>query len=173
MSINSRSSGQRDWFLIAIVAAIAVLIVVGLVMALRPVEPATYRPDTTPEGVAFNYLLALQRQEYGRAYDYLSADIPNPPTDAGEFFADIEDSFSCTDQQELSNRFQIEESETVMFDDRAIVTASQTVYTRGDLFSRGSYTSRFNIDLKEEGGEWRITSSDRCWSFDWNREDNS
>lgn len=171
MSTEHARSGQRDWFLIGIVGSIALLIVVGLVLALQRPDPVDYQADDTPEGVAFNYLLALQLGEYDRAYDYVATDLPNKPADAGEFFAEIQDSYNCTNQQEIDSRFQIDETER--FDDRAVVTASQTIYTRGDLFSRGSYISSFNINLKEEADGWRITNSDRCWSFEWNREDNS
>ena len=52
---------STDKVLIAIVAGIILLIIVAFVVALAKPEP-TYQAEDTPEGVAYNYLLALQRK---------------------------------------------------------------------------------------------------------------
>ena len=50
-----------DKILIGIVAGIILLIIVALVVTLSRPEP-TYQPEDTPEGIAHNYLLALQKE---------------------------------------------------------------------------------------------------------------
>jgi hypothetical protein len=65
-----------DRFLIGIVAGVVILVVAVLAIALlRPNQPS-YEPDDTAEGVAHNYLLALQLEDYGRAQGCLSRSLP-------------------------------------------------------------------------------------------------
>lgn len=61
-----KSSGK---LLIDIVAGIAVLVLVAFVITLGRSQP-TYQAEDTLEGVAYNYLLAIQKQDFERAYGY-------------------------------------------------------------------------------------------------------
>ncbi len=81
---------STDKVLIAIVAGIVLLIVVALVVTLTRPEPI-YQAEDTPEGVAHNYLLALQKEEYERAYGYLSPTLEGYPASADRFVEDVED----------------------------------------------------------------------------------
>ena len=74
-----------DRFLLAIVAGIIVIAVAAVVVVVSRGGDVTYRPDDTPDGAAFNYLLALQRGDHERAYGYVSPSIKNYPTSVGAF----------------------------------------------------------------------------------------
>ena len=69
---------STDKFLISIVIGIMLLVVVAFGIAFLRPEP-TYQSEDTPEGVVHNYLMALQREEYYRAYSHLSPVIPGYP----------------------------------------------------------------------------------------------
>lgn len=171
MSNNTQTSPPRDWFLISIVVGIVAIVIAGLVLALSGSEPRDYVSDEDPQGVAFNYLLAIQKKDYDRAYGYLAAELPSRPADAGQFFDDLQDSWNCSSEQLEQSGFRIDESE--IFTDRAVVFVEQTIYTRGGIFGGGSYTNRHTVNLIQEPAGWRINNSDQCWSFEWNSEEES
>lgn len=62
---------NTDKMLIAIVIGIVLLVVIALAITLTRPEP-TYQAEDNPEGITHNYLLALQKKDYERAYVLLS-----------------------------------------------------------------------------------------------------
>ena len=56
---------NTDKFLIGIVVSIILLVVIVFAVVLTRPEPA-YQTDDTASGVAHNYLLAIQREEFER-----------------------------------------------------------------------------------------------------------
>lgn len=158
-----------DKFLIGIVAAVVVLVGAVLALALlRPSQPS-YRPDDTPEGVAHNYLLALQLEEYERAYNYLSPALSGYPDDLDAFEDDVDDnrwSFGYYDD-DLSLSV-----ETVdISGDRAKIIVRKTQFYRGGLFDSGQHSTTFEMTLSREGEAWKVAESDRYWASCWEKED--
>lgn len=157
-----------DRFLLGIVGGVVVLVVVALVLVWQTPTVAEYQPEDTPAGIAFNYLIALQREEYERAYTYLAPDLPNYPTTAAAFFVEVQD-WWCFNNQERSSPLDVGDVNIV--GERAIVQIVQRVYsTQPNLFSDNSYTQQFKITLKQLDGRWYISESDRCWSAEWRQE---
>jgi hypothetical protein len=156
---------RTDRFLIAIVAAVVLLVIAVFVIALmRPNQP-TYQPDDTPEGVAHNYLLALQLEAYERAYSYLSPTLPGYPANADKFVSDVEGdrwSFGTYDDDVSLAVEAVNVSR-----DRAEVTVRKTTFRRGGLFDSGQYSTTFEMTLHREDGGWKITNSDRYWARCW------
>lgn len=70
---------KQDKFLIGILAGIAVLVAAALMIFFLRQESVVYGPEDTPEGVIHNYVLALEKGDYNRAYGYL-ADLDYRPT---------------------------------------------------------------------------------------------
>ena len=155
-----------DKFLIAIVAGVILLVVVVLAVALlRPNQP-TYQADDTPEGVAHNYLLALQLEEYERAYGYLSPTLPGYPTDVDKFVNNVEGdrwSFGYFDNDDVSLAIEA----VNVTGDRAKVVVRRTEFHQGGLFDSGQYSTTFEMTLRREDGAWKITNSDRYWARCW------
>ena len=60
-----------------------------------------YQVEDSPEAVAYNYLMALQKKNFSKAYDYLSPDLPGYPADLDQFIADLND-------QELLPAYEID-----------------------------------------------------------------
>jgi len=94
---------STDKFLLGIVIGIVLLVIVSFVVTLTRPEP-TYRAEDLPENVAHNYLLALQKKEYQRAYGYLSQELKNYPRSAERFAENIKD---------FSRRFDADEEVTL------------------------------------------------------------
>jgi hypothetical protein len=156
---------KTDRFLVGLVAGIVVLVVVTLVVALRQPAP-TYQPDDTPEGVAHNYLLALQQSDYARAYGYLSPTLPGYPADSDEFA-------QHTARHRWSFGFDEETAVTItgatINGDRATARATINRFYNDGPFSSGVSTTQFILVLREENGDWKITRSDRYWANCWNQ----
>jgi hypothetical protein len=153
-----------DKFLIGIVAGVVILVVIVLAVALlRPNQPA-YEPDDTAEGVAHNYLLALQLEDYARAYGYLSRTLPGRPADAEAFERNVQSnrwSFDYSYDVSLA----IEAVEVV--GNRGEIVVRRTVFYRGGLFDSGQSSSTFEMTLRREGDAWKVADSDRYWAACW------
>ena len=149
---------RTDKFLIGIVAGIVILVGTGFaVMLLRP-RP-TYLPDNTPGGVANNYLLAVQRGEYERAYGYLSPDLPGYPSDPATFARQVGlgNGYNSTSSVEVTDVQETGERATVSFE--------ETTFYEGGLFGSDSYQSTFQMRLIRQAGQWRIEHSDSFWAW--------
>ena len=81
---------KTDKLLIGIVAGILLLVLVAFGVALTRPKPA-YQAEDKPEGVAFNYLFALQQGDYERAYGYLSPTLKRYPQTVEKFRDQIHD----------------------------------------------------------------------------------
>jgi hypothetical protein len=156
---------KTDKFLIAIVAGVVFLVLVVFAVALlRPNQP-TYEPDDTPEGVAHNYLLALQLEEYERAYGYLSPTLPGYPADVETFERNVSNdrwSFGYYDDDVSLAVEAVDVS-----GDRAKVVVRKTEFYQGGPFDSGQSSSTFEMVLRHEDGAWKITESDRYWASCW------
>jgi hypothetical protein len=148
-------------FLVGMVIGIVVLIVVALVVVMTRPAP-TFRAEDTAEGVAYNYLLALQQGDYERAYGYISPDINCYPSNADRFISDLNWDASL-DGSSLSVDIAFTTRQ------RATVSVQETRFSQGDLLDSSQYTYSFDILLKRDGDTWKITTADRYWSWRWGR----
>jgi len=154
-----------DKFLIAIVAGIVLL--VGVVLALtllRPNQPS-FQPDEAPEGIAHNYLLALELEDYERAYGYLSPTLPGYPDDAETFERNVKDYRWSFGYRNDDVSLAVESVNVT--GDKAKIVVGKTEFYRGGLFDSGQYSTTFAMTLRREEGTWKITASDRCWASCW------
>jgi hypothetical protein len=155
---------STDKFLIGIVVGIVLLVVIAFAIALLRPE-AAYRAEDSPEGVTHNYLLALQKEDMERAYGYLSPTLDGYPESVEAFAEDVESD---------SYRFRIDRDVTLMVESadvtggRAVVDVRESRFRSGDLFEPSPRTIIFEIELRLEGGEWKIVESkyyfSRCWT---------
>lgn len=163
----------RDWFLIAIVAGIGLLVIIALIFGLRSPAEAEYREGGQPEDAAYNYLLAIQREEYGRAYGYVYSDLEGYPADLNRFSTDVISfrEWNCAmsgDSRSIS--YSVDDANPVsIIGDQAIVTVSEETYYRNrSIFSPSSTYSRdFRMELVNTDAGWKVVESDRCWRREW------
>lgn len=156
-----------DRFLIGIVAGVVLLVGVVIGVALLRSHEVSYQPEDTPEGVAHNYLLALQWEDYERAYGYLSPTLPGYPASAREFTDDVEDNAWSFGRYDDDVSLAVEAVKVT--DDRAEVSVRRTSFYSGGVFDSGQYSTTFDMTLHREGGEWKVVESDRYWYRCWSR----
>lgn len=151
-----------DRFLLAIVAGVVALVIVALALAMTR-TPQGYLPDTTPGGVAHNYVLAIKQRDDGRAYSYLSPELPGYPASLDAFAADTE-RYSWGFNRDSATLAVGDERVT---GDRAVVTLSETRFYERGLFGSSQYTTDLSITLRRHGEAWKIVSADAYWSECW------
>jgi hypothetical protein len=154
---------KNDKFLIGIVIGIIILIVVAVGVVLLRGQTESYVADDTPAGVVHNYFLAIQRQDYDKAYGYLADDIKSKP--------DIDDFILVVDNFGDRAESSLQVGETITQDNRSQVRVSITTYRGGgSLFDSGSYTSRDTAHLRaNSAGEWKLIRFPYpYWGYDWN-----
>jgi hypothetical protein len=163
--LGERNMKQTDRFLWGIVVGSVLLAAASFIMVLRLPQP-TYIEDATPEGVVHNYLLALKRKDYGRAYQYLDNSLPGYPNSPEEFHQDVTRSqwnFSAVYENNVSlDIHSIEEQG--MF---AVVKVRESRFYDRGLFSSEQVTSNFNVNLINTNSNWKITSADSYWYRCW------
>ncbi|OGO17301.1 MAG: hypothetical protein A2Z14_17345 [Chloroflexi bacterium RBG_16_48_8] len=157
---------SSDKFLIAIVAGVILLIGIAFTVVLLQPEP-TYQSEDTPEGVAHNYLLALQKEDYDRAYTYLSETLPGYPKDLSEFTQSIE-RYSWNFQTRADTTLTIDSVE--LNGSHATVTVRENRFHERGLFESSQGISIFGMHLLLDQGKWVITDSDDYFVWCWGSE---
>jgi hypothetical protein len=151
---------KRDRFLIGILIGIGVLVVVALVMFFVR-KPAEYIPDDTPEGVVHNYVLALYRGDYQRAYVYLAEKDHKPN------YQQFQESFmnSYLDPGTVG----VEIVETKRGDTQASVSVN-IISNASDPFS-SRYSNPDKALLVLQDGKWKLTQMPYpFWDYNWYQE---
>lgn len=130
---------------------------------------ARYQPADTPEGVAYNYHLAIIRKDYAHAYTYLSPTLPHYPANANEFRSDLQRSEGGSSQIRRCVYIEtIQNSEAVT---RVILFEQWYTFlctpTRPSVPENLSYNS-LRVDLQREDQVWKIIDSSshfaKCWA---------
>lgn len=154
-----------DKFLIGIIAGIGLLVVVALVVTLSKPEE-TYQNENTPESVVHDYLLALQKKDYVKAYSFISSSIPGYPRTEGKFVSDI-DNYAWNLYAINNHSFSIDSREVkVKGENATVVVGATSLGGRSLVDSRQNYRT-FQVDLKQVKGEWKITHSDQYFAYCW------
>lgn len=156
---------SQDRFLIAIVLCIVLLVATVVVVALLRDNQPAYRPDDTPDGVAYNYLLALQLGDYERAYGYLSPTLAHYPASVDLFVQDMRRApwaFNLTERDVSLNIDKVIPGAV-----QTIVQVRETSYYRGGLFGSGESSYTFDVTLKHQEDGWKIVEGGRYWYDCW------
>jgi hypothetical protein len=156
---------KQDKFLYAILAGIILLVVLSVVVVLvRAPGSEQYQPDDTPAGVAHNYFLAIQRNEYERAHSYLSDQLRNKP-DLDQFITDIGN--NSADQEAALKLGNV--SQSGQYTEVEVVV---TNYRAGGIFDSNRYaTTDMAILRQDSNGRWRLIQFPYpYWGWQWNEE---
>jgi hypothetical protein len=149
---------KQDRFLTGILIGIGVLIVAALVLFFVRKESETYIDDSTPEGVVHNYIVALHKHDYEKAYGYLAEKQYKPTIDV------FKKAF-LSNAINLSNN-GAEIGETQLSGSDAYVTV-YTIYNSSDPFS-SEYRNTESANLTKQDGAWKLTQMPyNFWSYDW------
>lgn len=155
---------STDKFLVGMVAIILLLLVVIFMVVLRR-SPAVYQPEDLPQGVVYNYLLALENGDYERAMNYISKCIQKRPSTVWGF-TNLTKSWEFDD---LRNDTSLNVESVKETHDGVVVLVNQTTFRNfGLLDSRVSHDA-FTMLLVNQGGEWKLVGGDKYWLKDWQR----
>lgn len=149
---------KQDRFLTGILLGIAVLILLALVVFFTRQDDLVYVDESTPQGVVQNYIVALQKRDYEKAYTYL-ADLQNKPT-----YQQFRESFF--NNYALPTGAGIEILQTETSGDVAVVGLN-IIYNQNDLFG-GNSRSVETARLVKQAGNWKIKQMPyQFWGYDW------
>ncbi len=150
---------KQDRFLLGILIGIGLLVVLALgLFFTRQDKALVYGEEDSPEGVAKNYLVAVFKRDYEKAYSYL-ADKESKPT------------FDQFKQAFLQNYVNpdntgVDVGSVELSGDQAFVTL-YIQYGTGDPFSSG-YRNEERAVLVKQDGVWKIEQMPyNFWSYDW------
>ncbi len=157
-----------DKFLVGIVAGVLFIVMAAVVVVVRR-PPPSYKEENTAGGTAHNYLLALQQQDYGRAYTYISSSLQGSPSSVDTFIEQVRGNKYAFPSDDNSVTLEIDSSRPIAGSvDRMQVSVRRTTFSRGGLFGPSQYSSLFDMELQRESGVWKIRASDRyflsCWT---------
>ena len=149
---------KQDRFLTGILIGIAVIVVVALAVFLTRKDNLDYVNDDTPEGAIQNYIVALHKRNFEKAYGYL-ADLPNKPA-----YSKFQEAF-LNHSIDPSNT-GVEIGTTEITGNTATVSLGM-IYSPNDPFSSGYRNAEFALLVKQEG-LWKIKQLPyNFWNWDW------
>lgn len=149
---------KQDRFLFGILAAIGLLVVGSLALFFVRKDTQTYQPDDTPEHVVHNYVLALQQDDYERAYSFL-ADKENKVT-----YEQFRQSF-------FNNQLDVRRTGVRIGPLKAsgdeVFIEITVIHSTNDPFSKEWRSTETAILVAQEGS-WRISQMPYpYWGWDW------
>lgn len=150
---------RQDRFLLGILIGIGVLVILAIVLFVwRRETGLSYGPDDTPEGVVRNYLVAIWRGDYEKAYGYLALGADKPT------LTDFRRAFLQGTLNPRSVAVEIGKSEFV--GEQAYITLYFS-YGLNDPFGAG-YRNEERVVLVRQEGRWRIEQMPPGTFWDWN-----
>ena len=149
---------KQDRFLIGILIGIAILVVLSLALFFMRKDGEEYIADDTPEGVVHNYVVALHKLDYEKAYSYIS-EKENKPT-----FETFRQAFIINMVSPKNVGLEIGTAD-IRGDDATV--SLNTIYNSGDPFS-GAYRSNESALLINQNGQWKLEQLPyNFWAYDW------
>ncbi len=150
---------KQDRFLTGILIGIAVLVLLALAVFFIRKDELVYVDESTPQGVIQNYIVAVQKRDYEKAYSYL-ADLEYKPG-----YQQFRDTFF--NGMVSPAGVGVEILETEMSDDLATVGLS-IIYNQRDPFG-GSSRYLDYARLVRQNGAWKIKQlpGGNFWAYDW------
>jgi hypothetical protein len=149
---------KLDRFLTGILIGIGVIVIIALTLFFVRRGEARYVSEDTPEGVIQNYVLALQKKDFEKAYTYLYDGKKKPEfNNFREFFITSFESY---------NRSGLSFGTSSITGDSALVTVIiQRNY--GGPFTEIS-RNQDTADLIRQDGLWKIKRfPNPFWGYDW------
>jgi hypothetical protein len=149
---------KQDKFLIAILVGVGLLVVVAVGLFLVRQKQVDYVAEDTPQGIVSNYILALHRGDYQKAYGYIYEAEYKPSL---EKFQQV----FITKQNNLSS-VSPQVGESNIQEKQAYVTI-RTVQTEGGPFIQSDRYPQ-NAVLINQNGIWKISNMPYpYWNWEW------
>lgn len=149
---------KQDRFLTGILIGIAVLVVIALAVFFMRKDNQVYVADDNPAGVVQNYVVALHKHDYDKAYSYLS-NLENKPS-----LEQFQQSFLNHNVDPANTALELGKVE--------ISGKTATVLLNINNSPRDPFSSEYvNSDyaqLVNQNGAWKIKQMPYSfWAYDW------
>jgi hypothetical protein len=149
---------KQDRFLTGILIGITVLIIAALAIFFTRKDNLNYVSDDTPAGVVQNYVVAIHKHDYERAYSYL-ANLPNRPS------VDLFRKAFLNHLVDPTN-VGLEIGKTEISGTSATVSLG-IIFNPNDPFSNGYRNTDF-AQLVNQNSAWKINQlPGSFWAYDW------
>jgi len=149
---------KQDRFLMVILGVIGLSVVMAVVLFFVRQEPQDFGLEDTPDGVVRNYVLALHKGDYERAYGYLQDGDYKPD------FAAFQQAFLQYEMDITRTAVQLNKTDITENNARVEVTI---IHGNNDPFGR-TWDENGIVLLNRQDGEWRIVSMPYpYWGWDW------
>ena len=150
---------KQDRFLFGILIFIGLLVVTAVALFIVRNHAPAYGPEDTPQGVVYNYAVALQLNDYARAYGYL-AKKDNQPT-----YDNFQHAFLARQLDTSASALQIGDVQMLANGDAWVNVTIQ--YAGSGVFNSG-YSLPDKATLVKQNGVWKITYlPNPYWAYDW------
>lgn len=141
-------------FLLAFGIAIAVLVTVTIVLVLTVKGSTTLLPGNTPQGVVQRFLIAVQDQDYEKAYSYLQIVENGRVLSFNDWYQTTFPSFRSSSQ----TTWKATLGKTVQVGDTATVEVFIDIFRPGGPFDNPVQTQDFSYQLTRTPDGWFVTS---------------
>lgn len=149
---------KQDRFLLTIVCLIGLLVIIALVLFFTHRGKQNYQPEGSPQAVVHNYVLALQKEDYTRAYGYL-AEGKKKPT-----LSEFRHAFIA--RQLDTSRTALQIGNTKIDANEALVSLT-LIQSGGGPFD-DTYRMTESAILIFDGDVWKLSSMPHpYWNVDW------
>lgn len=150
---------KNDRFLTVILLVIALLVLASLSVFFLKQDRAVYFSEDLPEHIVHNYILAIEKGEYARAYGYLAEKEKKPDYDDFEAFFLLGD-----------RRTGYKIGKSTITADTAYVEVTIMRNSGGFFFDRYDYIE--TARLLKENGEWKLIQMPYIyWGWEWYKEE--
>jgi hypothetical protein len=148
------------WLLVfGVTIGVLVIVAIVLVLTIGGAREVPLLSEDTPGGTVQRYFLALEAEDYLKAYSYLS-----PPP--GEKLPPYEQWRGPVVRSEEKPGWKVTLGKSVVTGNEATVDVVVNVFRPGGPFDNPVRTQYVTFFLKKEGTSWRITSPwDVWWLF--------
>jgi hypothetical protein len=139
---------KQDRFLVIILAGIGLLVLSAILIFVIRRNSQTYSMEDTPEGVLRNYILAINREDYAKAFGYLPIHENQPDSDKFQQH--------MRGKKELIRTTALKIISVDISGDKAEI---EVVVTRegSDPFFDNRYSSNQTVLLELHNGAWKLT----------------
>jgi hypothetical protein len=155
MSGCEMKSSSRLLVIFGSIIGAIVLVAIVLVIALSGQKPASLLPEDSPEGTVQRFFVALQNDDYVKAYSYIT-----PPANDKIPFDSWRSSYYRSPEKSV---WKVTIGKAKVTGDQATVDVVVDVFRPQGPFSEPVNTNRMSFVLKKAGSGWTITSPLDLW----------
>jgi len=149
---------RQDRFLLGILGGIALLVVLSVGLFFLRRGTLEYVADGTPDAAVRNFVIAVKKGDYDRAFQYVAP--ATPPVEK------LSLTQTFTQQGSEIAATGVEVGQAMIDGDKAMVPVTMQ-RGGGELFG-SIYRDQQSAELVRVGGEWKIKSMPYpFWNFSW------